>query len=227
MVPTGDGKPIGPVYEAAEAAKAKQAHGWPMVEEAGGKWRRVVPSSLPKRITQLASIRLLIEAGLITICAGGGSGARGVSCSRRLTVRHCGRCRRRDIFMPNGACGTPGSKLSRRDRPPLLLCALALRARADRGPDSRAATFVVTLADQVGACATVLRPLHALIEQHVLAADRLHGDDTTVPILAKSKTTTGRAWVYDRDALLVLGHEPIEQQREVELALRHAAFAVI
>jgi transposase len=56
-----------------------------------------------------------------------------------------------------------------------------------------------TLADQVGACATVLRPLHALIEQHVLAADRLHGDDTTVPILAKSKTTTGRAWVYVRD----------------------------
>lgn len=56
-----------------------------------------------------------------------------------------------------------------------------------------------TLADQVGACATVLRPLHALIEHHVLAADRLHGDDTTVPILAKSKTTTGRAWVYVRD----------------------------
>lgn len=56
-----------------------------------------------------------------------------------------------------------------------------------------------TLADQVGACATVLRPLYALIEQHVLVADRLHGDDTTVPILAKSKSTTGRAWVYVRD----------------------------
>jgi transposase len=56
-----------------------------------------------------------------------------------------------------------------------------------------------TLADQVGACAIALHPLHALIEGHVLAADRLHGDDTTVPILAKSKTTTGRAWVYVRD----------------------------
>lgn len=65
-------KPIGPVYEAAEAAKAKQAHGWPMVEEAVGKWRRVVPSPLPKRITQLEAIRLLIDAGVITICAGGG-----------------------------------------------------------------------------------------------------------------------------------------------------------
>ena len=56
-----------------------------------------------------------------------------------------------------------------------------------------------TLADQVGACAAVLRPLHALIEEHVLSAERLHGDDTTVPILAKGKTDTGRAWVYVRD----------------------------
>ena len=45
-----------------------------------------------------------------------------------------------------------------------------------------------TLADQVGACTTALQPLHALIERHVLAAERLHGDDTTVPILAKGKT---------------------------------------
>jgi transposase len=56
-----------------------------------------------------------------------------------------------------------------------------------------------TLADQVGACATALRPLHALIEAHVLGAERLHGDDTTVPILAKGKTETGRVWVYVRD----------------------------
>ncbi len=56
-----------------------------------------------------------------------------------------------------------------------------------------------TLADQVGACAAVLRPLHALIEDHVLSAERLHGDDTTVPILAKGKTDTGRTWVYVRD----------------------------
>ena len=50
---------------------------------------------------------------------------------------------------------------------------------------------VSTLADQVGACTTALQPLHALIERHVLAAERLHGDDTTVPILAKGKTVTG------------------------------------
>lgn len=58
---------------------------------------------------------------------------------------------------------------------------------------------VSTLADQVGACAAVLKPLHSLIEAHVLSAERLHGDDTTVPILAKGKTDTGRIWTYVRD----------------------------
>jgi transposase len=58
---------------------------------------------------------------------------------------------------------------------------------------------VSTLADQVGACATALKPLHGLIEAHVLSAERLHGDDTTVPILAKGKTVTGRIWTYVRD----------------------------
>lgn len=56
-----------------------------------------------------------------------------------------------------------------------------------------------TLADQVGACAAALKPIHSLIEGHVLAAERLHGDDTTVPILAKGKTDTGRIWTYVRD----------------------------
>jgi transposase len=37
-----------------------------------------------------------------------------------------------------------------------------------------------TLADQVGACAAALKPLHALIERHVLAAERLHGDDSVL-----------------------------------------------
>ena len=45
---------------------------------------------------------------------------------------------------------------------------------------------VSTLVDQVGACAAVLQPLHSLIEAHVPAAERLHGDDTTVPISPKA-----------------------------------------
>lgn len=42
-------------------------------------------------------------------------------------------------------------------------------------------------------------PLFNRLEAHVLAAERLHGDDTTVPVLAKGKTSTGRIWVYVRD----------------------------
>ena len=58
---------------------------------------------------------------------------------------------------------------------------------------------VSTLADWVGACTATLAPLFALIQAHVMAADRLHGDDTTVPVLAKGKTITGRLWTYVRD----------------------------
>ena len=65
-----------------------------------------------------------------------------------------------------------------------------------------------TLADLVGACALALRPLYALIETHVLAAERLHGDDTTVPILAKGKTETGRVWTYVRDDRPFGGKDP-------------------
>lgn len=65
-----------------------------------------------------------------------------------------------------------------------------------------------TLADQVGACAAALKPIHSLIEAHVLAAERLHGDDTTVPILAKGKTNTGRIWTYVRDDRPFGGQSP-------------------
>jgi transposase len=58
---------------------------------------------------------------------------------------------------------------------------------------------VSTMADHVGACAAVLLPLHELIKAHVFAAERIHGDDTTVPVLAKVKTRTGRLWTYVRD----------------------------
>jgi transposase len=58
---------------------------------------------------------------------------------------------------------------------------------------------ISTMADHVGACAAVLLPLYELIKTHVLAAERIHGDDTTVPVLAKVKTRTGRLWTYVRD----------------------------
>ena len=67
---------------------------------------------------------------------------------------------------------------------------------------------VSTLADQVGAATAALAPLHALIKAHVLAAERLHADDTTVPILARGKTDTGRIWTYVRDDRPFGGKDP-------------------
>jgi len=58
---------------------------------------------------------------------------------------------------------------------------------------------VSTLADWVGAAAAVLMPLVLLIRAHVFAAERIHADDTTVPVLAKGKARIGRLWTYVRD----------------------------
>ena len=65
-----------------------------------------------------------------------------------------------------------------------------------------------TLDDQVGACAGALAPIHAPIRAHVLAAKRLHADDTTVPLLARGGTTTARLWTYLRDDRPFVGGAP-------------------
>ena len=66
------------------------------------------------------------------------------------------------------------------------------RRYADEGVD----LSLSTLADQVGAA-----PLYCAlsIRDYVLSAERIHGDDTTVPVLAQTKTRTGRLWVYVHD----------------------------
>ena len=56
-----------------------------------------------------------------------------------------------------------------------------------------------TLADLIGHACVALAPIHELIEQHVLTAARLHGDDTTVPLLARGGTKTARLWTYVRN----------------------------
>src|SRR3954467_12248890 len=65
-----------------------------------------------------------------------------------------------------------------------------------------------TLADQVGHGTFAVMPLFHLIERHVLAAERLHGDDTTIRILAKGKCRTGRIWTYVRDDRPFAGPAP-------------------
>jgi len=74
-----------------------------------------------------------------------------------------------------------------------------LNRQAERYAREGVPLSLSTLADQVGACCAALTPLSLRLEAHVLAATRLHGDDTTVPVLASGKTDIGRCWVYVRD----------------------------
>jgi transposase len=74
-----------------------------------------------------------------------------------------------------------------------------LNRQADRYALEGVPISLSTMADAVGSSCAALDPLLRLVEAHVLAAERLHGDDTTVPVLAKGKTDTGRCWVYVRD----------------------------
>ena len=64
-------KPVGPAYEADHARRLGDEHGWTMGERKGG-WRRLVASPKPRRVRELDAIRLLGEAGVVVICAGGG-----------------------------------------------------------------------------------------------------------------------------------------------------------
>ena len=86
-----------------------------------------------------------------------------------------------------------------------------------------------TLADQVGVCAAALEPIHALIRTYVLGAERLHGDDTTVPLLAKGGARTARLWTYVRDDRPFAGGAPpaalfyFSRDREMTHPNRHLA----
>jgi len=83
-----------------------------------------------------------------------------------------------------------------------------LNRQAERFGREGVPISVSTLADQVGAACFALMPIFKLIEAHVFAAQRLHGDDTTVPVMAKGKTDTGRLWNYVRDDRPFGGADP-------------------
>ena len=88
---------------------------------------------------------------------------------------------------------------------------------------------VSTLADQVGGCAALLRPLYELIRAHVFAGDRVHGDETPVPVLAKHQCRKGRLWTYVRDDKPFAGPAPpaavffYSRDRTAEHPERHLA----
>jgi transposase len=105
-----------------------------------------------------------------------------------------------------------------------------LNRQAERYAREGVPLSLSTLADQVGACCSALQPIHERLKAHVQAAERLHGDDTTVPVLAKGKTVTGRCWTYVRDDRPFGGHAPpaalfyYSRDRSGEHAQRHLAY---
>ena len=64
-------KPIGPLYDAADATRLEREKGWTFVAD-GDSMRRAVASPAPKRIFGIEVIKLLLAQGVIVICAGGG-----------------------------------------------------------------------------------------------------------------------------------------------------------
>jgi carbamate kinase len=62
---------VGPVYDKEEAETKAEAAGWHIAQD-GDRWRRVVPSPKPLEIPDMRVLQLLLEQGVVVICAGGG-----------------------------------------------------------------------------------------------------------------------------------------------------------
>jgi carbamate kinase len=78
-------KPIGPLYERAAAERLARERGWALAPD-GERWRRVVASPRPQQILERAVIELLVQQGVLVICAGGG----GIPVVRRADGSHVG-----------------------------------------------------------------------------------------------------------------------------------------
>ena len=129
--------------------------------------------------------------------------------------------RAREVLLPglrgdHAAAGALASDRARARRAGLLAHILFSKYGLHLPLNRQSATYaregidldVSTLADWVGAAAATLMPLVEVIRAHVFAAERIHADDTTVPVLAKGKTRTGRLWTYVRDDRPFAGPDP-------------------
>jgi len=125
-------------------------------------------------------------------------------------VRHvrpklsCARCQR--IVQ----AAAPSRPIARGLAGPGLLAHILVSKYADHLPLYRQAQIYArqgveldrsTLADWVGQSSRLLRPLVEVLGQYVRGAQKLHADDTPVPVLepGRGKTRTGRLWTYVRD----------------------------
>ena len=113
----------------------------------------------------------------------------------------------------------PGRPIARGLAGPGLLAHVLVSKYADHLPLYRQSEIYArggvelersSLAGMVGGAAALLEPLLGALERHVLSADKLHGDDTPVPVLApgKGRTKTARLWVYVRDERPMAGTSP-------------------
>jgi carbamate kinase len=65
-------KPVGPFYDERRARELERERGWPLTQDAGRGWRRVVPSPKPLDVLETESVRALLAAGAVVVAAGGG-----------------------------------------------------------------------------------------------------------------------------------------------------------
>lgn len=104
----------------------------------------------------------------------------------------------------------PGRPIARGRAGPGLLAHVAVAKYADHLPLYRQSAIYArdgvelsrsTLADWIGQMFKLLRPLNAALEHYEMPGNKVHADDTTVPVLrpGKKSTQTGRLWGYVRD----------------------------
>jgi transposase len=198
--------------EETQAGHAESASGAPGSEAASPVHRAPLPAHLPRE-----RVEHLPQAECCPAC-GGTLKRLGEDISEQLeyvpasfrVIRHvrpklaCTKC---DAIVQADAPARPIT----RGRPGASLLAHVLVAKyTDHLPLYRQSEIYAregvdltrsTLAEWVGQCHALLRPLVNELKRHVLAAEKLHADDTPVPVLApgQGQTKTGRVWAYVRD----------------------------
>jgi transposase len=207
--------------EAAAAEDASSAARDGTVVQAFAR-RKPVRAPLPEHLPRE---RVVIPGPSVCPCCGGKLSKLGETITESLesvprqwkvvqTVREKFTCRTCESITQPPA---PFYPISRGRAGPHLLALILTSKFCDHQPLNRQSEAyaregidldVSTLADWVGACTATLAPLVELIRAHVMAAERIHGDDTTVPVLAKGRTITGRLWTYVRDDRPFAGRAP-------------------
>src|ERR671917_1660351 len=205
--------------EAKDAAAGPEVPQWTVEElERTKPARRPLPGHLPRR-------RVVLPGPTACACCGGGLRKFGEIVTETLeriparwvvlqTVREKFSCAACETITETPA---PFHAIPRRRAGPHLLAEITVGKFGLHLPLTRQSTVfaqegvdldVSTLCDWMGAVAVATRPLSALITEHVMKAERLHADDTPVPVLAKGQTKTGRLWTVVRDDRPFAGADP-------------------